>query len=365
MVEGQVEPQEATRVGAMLREQRVQSGLNVAEVSGFLRIRAAYVQAIEAGRFEVLPGPAYAAGFVRTYAEFLGLDPAEVARRFQAETRVAPRIAPLAFPVPDAETGTPKAGIMLVGAVIALVAYGGWYLTSSDRPEVSELAVQAVDQPGSTAAIQAVPAGSALSGATTPEAGGAAVIPVLPGSPRPGPAPSAPAQPAPGEMAAAGAPQPPMTAAGGANPSSPSPAPASPADAPVQALDEGAPPVPPASPLSGTATTAMAAEPPAGGMASSADPAARIVLRAKSDSWVEVRDPQSNSLLVARLLRSGDVYNVPDRPGLRMVTGNAGGLIVVVDGESMGPLGKEGAVRRGIPLEPDALRRVSQGGPSQ
>jgi cytoskeleton protein RodZ len=89
------------------------------------------------------------------------------------------------------------------------------------------------------------------------------------------------------------------------------------------------------------------------------------VLRAKSDSWVEVRDPQSNSLLVARLLRAGDVYNVPDKPGLRLVTGNAGGLVVLVDGASAPPLGKEGAVRRGIALDPDTLRRGPEGGTTQ
>ena len=100
-------------------------------------------------------------------------------------------------------------------------------------------------------------------------------------------------------------------------------------------------------------------------MTTSADPAARIVLRAKSDSWVEVRDPQNNNLLVARLLRAGDVYNVPDKPGLRLVTGNAGGLVVIVDGEAAPPLGKEGAVRRGIALDPDALRRGPEGSAAQ
>ena len=80
---------------------------------------------------------------------------------------------------------------------------------------------------------------------------------------------------------------------------------------------------------------------------------------------MEVRDLQSNNLLVARLLRAGDVYNVPNKPGLRLVTGNAGGLVVFVDGESAPPLGKEGAVRRGIVLDPEALRRGSEGNGAQ
>ncbi len=72
---------------------------------------------------------------------------------------------------------------------------------------------------------------------------------------------------------------------------------------------------------------------------------------------VEVREAQTNSLLAARLLKTGDVYRVPDRPGLRLVTGNAGGLVVTVDGEVAPALGREGVVKRGVPLDADVLRR--------
>jgi cytoskeleton protein RodZ len=104
----------------------------------------------------------------------------------------------------------------------------------------------------------------------------------------------------------------------------------------------------------------MAADTPQIGPPSAgAGEAGRIVLQAKSDSWIEVKDSANNSILLARVLRAGDSYRVPDRPSLKLATGNAGGLIVSVDGAALPPLGKEGAVRRGIVLDPDALRSAA------
>jgi len=85
-----------------------------------------------------------------------------------------------------------------------------------------------------------------------------------------------------------------------------------------------------------------------------------IELRAKSDSWIQVRD--GNELLLTRLLREGEVYQVPDREGLTLMTGNAGGLEVFVGGEQMPPLGDEGVVRRGVPLSPENLKSGAKPG---
>jgi len=81
---------------------------------------------------------------------------------------------------------------------------------------------------------------------------------------------------------------------------------------------------------------------------------ARIILRATQDSWVQVRDDE-DSLLLTRLLRAGDSYRVPNRSGLTMLTGNAGGLEIEVDGTALGPLGPVGKVRRDVPLDADRL----------
>ncbi len=81
---------------------------------------------------------------------------------------------------------------------------------------------------------------------------------------------------------------------------------------------------------------------------------ARVVIAAYADSWVQVQGPD-DELLLTRILRPGDIYRVPDRPGLVMVTGNAGALEVRVDGKVLPPLGPVGVVLRNIPLDPNLL----------
>ena len=62
-----------------------------------------------------------------------------------------------------------------------------------------------------------------------------------------------------------------------------------------------------------------------------------------------------DGLLVTRLLRAGDTYVVPDQPGLTLLTGNAGALEILVDGEAVEPIGEEGAVRRNVVLDAEKL----------
>jgi cytoskeleton protein RodZ len=81
----------------------------------------------------------------------------------------------------------------------------------------------------------------------------------------------------------------------------------------------------------------------------------RVKLRAVQESWVQVRGPDGEVLLT-RVLRPGESYLVPNRDGVRMVTGNAGGLEVLLDGEVMPALGRPGEVLRNISLEPADLR---------
>jgi cytoskeletal protein RodZ len=61
-------------IGSSLRQARQRRGLGLADVEHATHIRVRYLGALEDERFDVLPGPAYVRGFLRTYAEFLGLD---------------------------------------------------------------------------------------------------------------------------------------------------------------------------------------------------------------------------------------------------------------------------------------------------
>ncbi len=60
-------------VGSMLQEARTIKGLTPLDVERVIKIREKYIIAIEADDFSSLPSPSYAKGFVRNYAEYLGL----------------------------------------------------------------------------------------------------------------------------------------------------------------------------------------------------------------------------------------------------------------------------------------------------
>jgi cytoskeletal protein RodZ len=61
-------------IGDSLHEARIRRGLSAADVQKGIRIRERYLTALEEERWELLPGEAYTKGFLRTYAEFLGLN---------------------------------------------------------------------------------------------------------------------------------------------------------------------------------------------------------------------------------------------------------------------------------------------------
>jgi Flp pilus assembly protein TadD len=104
---------------------------------------------------------------------------------------------------------------------------------------------------------------------------------------------------------------------------------------------------------------ATPAAPPAAAVPMSAEGSpARILLRARDETWVQVREREAGTVVFDRILRAGEQYTVPPRAGLLLTTGNAGGLEVIVGGEAMPSLGAERAVRRDVPLEPAELRRA-------
>lgn len=282
----------AARVGADLRLARERLEWTLPVLAAHLRIRLVYLEALEDGRIADLPGVAYAVGFLRTYAQVLGLDPDEISRRFRAEAAEANRKTVLNFPAPVPERGMPAGAIVLIGALLAIGVYVGWYRASGTATPAAEM-------------VEAVPERLAPLAET-----------VAPPVPVPVAA-SAPVEtPAPQTEAAAAEPPP--------------------------------PPLPVVSPSS----AAAAAMPPA----VVPDPAAtRIVVHAKADSWIQVRD-KSGQVLFNRVLRGGEAWPVPDRPALLLTTGNAGGTELLVDGATSPALGNDGVVRRDLPLDADAIK---------
>jgi cytoskeleton protein RodZ len=119
-------------IGTGLREARERRGLALAEVERDTRISARWLRALEEENFDLLPERVYALGFIRTYADFLGLD----GQQFVDE--LSSRLPPeeeLEVPLPDLSARRGRLsgwrilaamGLLAVAAVvIARIGFGG------------------------------------------------------------------------------------------------------------------------------------------------------------------------------------------------------------------------------------------------
>jgi cytoskeleton protein RodZ len=118
-------------LGSSLREARVRRGLELAQVAAATRIRTRYLRALEEEHFELLPGSVYAKGFLRAYADCLGLDSQvfldEYNARFSAEETPPPP--------PQLKLRPRSPRLYGVAAIVLLLALGGallaWRLSGS------------------------------------------------------------------------------------------------------------------------------------------------------------------------------------------------------------------------------------------
>jgi cytoskeletal protein RodZ len=423
---------------------RQQLGQDLRSIAEVLCIRYSYLDAIERGQYENLPGPTYAVGFMRSYADYLGLDGDQLVDRFKHEVEGIDSQTKLHFPTPAPEGKMPGGAVFLVAALLFAGAYGVWFYLSNQGGGLGDLVAPVPEQlqemvgGASPAAEPAAPAPAPAQSApaqpamTPPSpADSAGTTPgETPAAPAEAPATTAPATLAPATLAPttpapttqAPATEAPVTQApvtevpapqapaiqgsttqgpttqgpttqgsaseGGAllrQPGQTPPAAGQQAAAPAAVPAPGVPAAETESPETETPATEIPAAAASGGetpaVAPYAIPAApessapatafllnhqptvygeenadaRIVLKASQDAWVQVRDREGN-LLLTRVLRVGDSYRVPNQADLTLLTGNAGGLEISVDGSQLPALGPVGAVRRNIPLDAEALR---------
>jgi cytoskeleton protein RodZ len=71
-------------IGETLREARMRQRLDITDVEAQTKIRAKYLRALENEDFGMLPGSTFVKSFLRTYAEFLGLDPHLLVEEYRA-----------------------------------------------------------------------------------------------------------------------------------------------------------------------------------------------------------------------------------------------------------------------------------------
>ncbi len=347
----------APRVGAELRAAREHRGWNLEELAAGLRIRAAYLEAIEDGRVADLPGNAYALGFLRTYAVALGLEPDDVSRRFRTEVAEVNTKTELTFPAPVPDRGVPAGAVVLLGLVLAVGAYAGWYRLADHAvpphpvTPVPERLARLADPtslapahplPERAPAPQAVPSGGPASSVASGPAG--ASLGASAGASPGALASSPPAGPAPAP-ASAGAPPPAAQA------------PASLAAAnPPAASEPGSSTASSSGPASNAALAAVSSlAPPANAATPPLPPPGTITVRATAAAWIEVRD-QTGAVVFTKLMQPGESWTVPRHAGLVLTTGNAGGTELLVDGRPAPPLGSPGMVVRDQPLDAGLIK---------
>lgn len=286
-------------IATTLKDARQAAGLSLDVVAAELKIRLKHLEAIEAGAFEDLPPPAFTAGFVRSYATLLGLDGCALARQAREQMGGASKAAELRFPEPVAESRLPGRAAMLSGLIGLVAIYFGWIHDFSVAPGQAHPGVEAVPERLAGLAEQA----SVEMADTELRSAGFQVA-----------ADKAPAR-------QNGLPAPAASAGG----------------------------------VSGEAPVSVSLRPELTG--ANALASRRLLLTAKQDSWIRVVDGKGRERF-SGVLRAGESWtpNVERSARLSLTTSNAGGVSLVVDGESLAVLGETGAVVSDITLEPDRLK---------
>jgi cytoskeleton protein RodZ len=112
-------------IGSSLREARLRQDLDFPELEERTKIRPKYLRALEDERFDILPAPTYVRGFLRSYAEALGLDGQPFVDEYNSRFTVGEDDVPLRarrVPQPRRERGPRQSRLAAVALVAIAVA---------------------------------------------------------------------------------------------------------------------------------------------------------------------------------------------------------------------------------------------------
>jgi len=356
------------QIGSTLKHARRLQGLKISDVSQHLRISVDYLSKLESGAFDQLPAPAYVRGFLRSYGQYVGLDPSTLVARYTALSAKAATIPTYKMPMSTRppQRSAPVIASMLV--VCAGIAYGGWYwINGGDVNDQMAMAPsEIVETPSIPAAMQDTlidqRVGSDVlnydqaqsQNLTAPSAQPKKVIAAKAVMPTPSAATADPAAETKNvtvKMPAVASANPVEIVAAIIAPREPAAPPAD-VDTPVLSGDLAETQV--ITPVSQDGVTRLAEN---SAIANLRDPAQEITIRAVAASWVEiVRD--NGEEVMAKLMRAGDSYVVEGNTRLYLSTGNAGGLEIVIGSDDPRSIGETGQIVRDLPLVTGKLRQT-------
>jgi len=123
-------------IGATLQEARMRARIDISEVEAATKIRAKYLRAIENEEWDMLPGPTFVKSFLRTYAEYLGLDARLLVEAYKLRYEPPPSETELQALGPPVGPRRPRAprpprlspgwivGLSVVGLIVLLIVLG-------------------------------------------------------------------------------------------------------------------------------------------------------------------------------------------------------------------------------------------------
>ncbi|PQO24497.1 DUF4115 domain-containing protein [Rhodobacteraceae bacterium WD3A24] len=378
------------RLGDLMRGERATIGKSLLDVQRELKIRASHISAIENCDVAAFDTPGFIAGYVRSYARYLGMDPEWAYAKFCEEADFStshgmspsalgsrrapaqPAAAAAAKPDPFARPNpvfTPPAepfwaridpaalgSMAVLIALIGGVGYGGWsVLQEIQRVRLTPVA----ESPGVVDELDPLPGTDALSATGSEAENGdnrVAQAPRMPGSDgferlyRPEALEVPVVTPRDGPIAAIEPRESDTVVARTA--SAPSPedlagtAPAGPAGASDRdtrsAIDAA------------VAAARQAAEDPAPVRVTEEPP--QVAVLAVRPAWVRVR-AADGTVLFEKILEAGESYDVPqtEEPAT-LRAGNSGSVYFMIDGEAYGPSAPGAQIARNVTLSPGALR---------
>jgi len=269
-----------SKVGNLLKEMRLRKGLKITDIAKKLCIRRCYLEAIEESNYKEIPDFPYGVGFIRSYADFLGLNSSNIIELYKEETN-SKQDKDIYVLEPQTEATVPSKKYLFISLIAIAAVYAGWHAYSqkaSDTLNNEETVVSADDIQIESAAgdlplvVEDYSSADAENASQPLQENAVANISETDGSTQ----------------------QITMTDASFSEP------------APEESTTPKAEPETPATPQEG------------------------VVIKVKAETWIEVKD--ENKLYLSKVLIPGDTYTVPEGKGMILSSGKADGVDVYING---------------------------------
>ena len=126
------------KVGGILKEARLKKGENINDIAKNLCIRSNYLEAIENSNYDDVPGFPYGVGFIRSYADYLGLNSARIAQLYKEETDSNSKNDKYFVLEPQAEATVPSSKYLVISLVCLMAIYGSWIMFNGNEETSNE-----------------------------------------------------------------------------------------------------------------------------------------------------------------------------------------------------------------------------------